>query len=485
MADEEQPSNGPFGKPLPHVDMPLLPEHRRAAARKRMAMGLLALLVASGAGAGAYLGVSKIRRPATASASDAGVDAASVTAAMVDSLPAVDAGIDAGDTSVRLELPAEHVETTTSSPVTIGAATRVSSAFGQATAFRTALTNAGLSRDEASAVEAALDDVLDFRRCRPEHRLVVERDPENRLVRFEYRTSLTATEYVAVTRNPAGTLVGHRVQVPVERIRLSKAGRVTSTLGAALTAAGLRDSLVGSFVEAFRGRADFAHDTRQGDVFRVIVDEERVHGRFLRYGRVHAIAYQGAGTGSHRAYWFQQGRGRGEFFDAEAREVNGSWLVYPCRFDRISSQFDPRRLHPVLRRIQPHNGTDFAAPTGTPVWAAAAGTITWAGPKGPNGNLVSIEHAGGYTTHYAHLHVIARGIARGVHVTQRQNIGQVGTTGRSTGPHLHFGLKRGTNFLDPMSVLNGPGAQLGGAALASFRRVQRQLDRELEAIPLP
>lgn len=482
MADEEQSGAGPFGKPLPHVDIPLLPEHRRAAQRRRAAIfGLLAVVVGgSVAGAFGYARVDSSRRPAETY--DAGVE--QEFAAIASASPA-DAGIDAGsDPTVRFEQPSEHVEQATSAPVTPGAASRRTAPFGQSIAFRTALTNVGLSREEASAVEAALEDVLDFRRCRPEHLLVVERDASQALVRFEYRSSANATEYVAVTRDTSQRMRGQRVQVPVERIRLVKAGRVTSTLGAALVAAGLRDSLVSAFADAFRGRADFGHDTRQGDTFRIIVDEERVHGRFIRYGRVHAVAYSGAGTGTHRAYWFQPGRGRGEFFDAEAREVNGSWLVYPCRFDRISSQFDPRRMHPVLRRIQPHNGTDFAAGTGTPIWAAAAGTVIWAGPKGPNGNLVSIQHDGGFTTHYAHMHVIARGITRGAHVSQRQVIGQVGTTGRSTGPHLHFGLKRGTNFLDPMSVLNGPGAQLTGGALAAFRRLQRQLDRELESAPL-
>lgn len=481
MADEEQSGAGPFGKPLPHVDIPLLREERQAVRRRVFVLVGLLLLVLGGAVAGAfgYAAVGRTHRPAPI---DAAVEDAFVEDVAFE-LPE-DAGVDAGTTTVRVEQPSEHVEQTTSDPVTPGATSRRSAPFGQSVAFRTALTNAGLSRDEASAVETALHGVLDFRRCRPEHQLITERDAESQLVRFEYRTGASSTEYVAVTREASGRYSGHRVQVPIERVRLVKAGRVGSTLGAALQAAGLRDSLVGSFVEAFRGRADFAHDTRAGDTFRIIVDEERVHGRFLRYGRIHAIAYNGTGTGNHRAYWFQQGRGRGEFFDAEAREVNGSWLVYPCRFDRISSQFDLHRLHPVLHRVQPHNGTDFAAATGTPVWAAAAGTIVWAGPKGPNGNLVSIQHDGGYTTHYAHLSVIARGIVRGAHVTQRQAIGQVGTTGRSTGPHLHFGLKRGSTFLDPMSVLNGPGAQLTGGALAAFRRLQRQLDRELDAAPL-
>jgi len=484
MAEDEQPGAGPFGRPLPHVDIPILREHRVAALRKRWIVAGLLLLAVAGSVAGAF-GYATLRPGANAravrSTADAGVDVA-----LALSMSNVDGGVDAGDPNVRLETPSEHIDAlANAAPVTAGATTRRVSPFGQSVAFRTALTNAGLAREEASGVEQALDGVLDFRRCRPEHQLVIERDATNKLVRFEYRTSATTTEYVAVTRDAQNHLQGNRVQIPVERVRLAKAARVTSTLGAALQSAELRDSLVSAFVDAFRGRADFGQDTRQGDTFRIIVDEERVHGRFLRYGRVHAIDYLGAGTGHLRAYAYEATRGRAELYDGEARELDGSWLVYPCRFDRISSQFDPRRMHPVLHRVQPHNGTDFAAQTGTPVWAAAAGTITWAGPKGPNGNLVSIQHDGGYTTHYAHLSRITPGIVRGAHVTQRQSIGQVGTTGRSTGPHLHFGLKRGSAFLDPMAVLNGPGRALTGGALANFRRLQRTLDRELDAIPVP
>src|SRR5690606_30707078 len=150
----------------------------------------------------------------------------------------------------------------------------------------------------------------------------------------------------------------------------------------------------------------------------------------------------------------------------------------------ISSPFDPRRMHPVLRRIHPHNGVDYAAGTGTPVWAAAEGTVTFVGPRGANGNLVSLRHANGYESHYAHLSRFASGLSRGDAVTQRQVIGYVGSTGRSTGPHLHFGLKRNGRFVDPQAELNGPGRMMPAAFLGRYRGLVRQLRTELEAIPV-
>ena len=114
--------------------------------------------------------------------------------------------------------------------------------------------------------------------------------------------------------------------------------------------------------------------------------------------------------------------------------------------------------------------------------AAADGEITWAGDKGPNGNLVSIRHARGYSSHYAHLHQIQRGIRPGVTVTQDQVIGTVGTTGRSTAPHLHFGLKRNNRWLDPMPVINGPGELLPAGPRARFQREKAELIELLESL---
>ncbi|MCC6872692.1 MAG: M23 family metallopeptidase [Sandaracinaceae bacterium] len=132
----------------------------------------------------------------------------------------------------------------------------------------------------------------------------------------------------------------------------------------------------------------------------------------------------------------------------------------------------------------PHNGVDYAAAPGTPVWAAASGSVAFVGPRGPNGNLVSLTHEGGYETHYAHLLRVAPGLARGTEVRQRQVIGYVGSTGRSTGPHLHFGLQHRGRFVDPQAELNGPGRMMPASQLGRFRRLVRELDAELDAIPV-
>jgi murein DD-endopeptidase MepM/ murein hydrolase activator NlpD len=199
---------------------------------------------------------------------------------------------------------------------------------------------------------------------------------------------------------------------------------------------------------------------------------------------VQALQYSGAKSGEALAFWFEPAAGEGDFYDDSGRGLHGGWLRTPVRYDHISSPFDLRRRHPILKRIIPHNGIDYAAAPGTTVWAAADGVVTFAGKRGPNGNLIAIQHAGGYETYYAHLLRTARGITRGTHVKQRQPIGAVGSTGRSTGPHLHFALKRSGKFIDPAKQLNGPGKLLPESQLQRFKRTAAQLKRDLSAIPL-
>jgi murein DD-endopeptidase MepM/ murein hydrolase activator NlpD len=244
---------------------------------------------------------------------------------------------------------------------------------------------------------------------------------------------------------------------------------VETSIGDGLVGIGLPAGLATFFVEAFEGQVNFALQARKGDVFRIIVDEERVDGEFLRYGRVHALEYDGQRTGKVQAFYYQAGNTQGQFYDDSGRAMQGGWLRTPLRYDRLSSGYNPRRFHPILKRRVPHLGVDYAASTGTPVWAAADGRVTFAGRKGPNGNLVVIRHGRGFETAYAHLHRIKGGIRPGTLVKQRELIGFVGSTGRSTGPHLHFGLKKYTRSLDPLTELNGPGLRMAARDLPSYK----------------
>lgn len=357
---------------------------------------------------------------------------------------------------------------------------RYETLFGGVPSFRGALLNAGLEAEECAAVEEALQHIVDFRRCRPEHKLIVERDENAELKHFEYHPS--ATEFVEVFRGEDGSFRAEQIRIKVERTPIARAASVETSIGDGLVGLGLPAGLATFFVEAFEGRINFALQARKGDVFRIVVDEEQVDGEFLRYGRVHALEYDGQRTGKVQAFYYEAGNAPGQFYDDTGRAMQGGWLRTPLRYDRLSSRFNPRRFHPILKRTMPHLGVDYAAATGTPVWAAADGRVKFAGRKGPNGNLVIIRHGGGFETAYAHLHRIRGGIRPGKFVKQRELIGFVGSTGRSTGPHLHFGLKKYTRFVDPLTELNGPGQRMAARDLSSYKNTVADRRTQLSSI---
>ena len=504
-------SPSPSYRPLPSVDMALLPHERRAARSKQVALVVTAAVVLVGGGgvllARPYLAALRSGEPMPdlgflngAPTQPAPDEPAPIAAAAPDGLPAPGAlpevspaslGIrdegSAGEPALAEALD-EVVAAQTASdevvPVAIGtgAGQRIVKPFGRARGFRDALVKAGASGSEADALVTALQKVVDFTRGKPEHSLIFERDAQGKLEAFEYQASIT--ERFRAERRPDGSLLGKKVDVPIERRRIVVGGFVADSLGRALEARGLKSSAAGMFVEAFEGKLDFKRDVRAGDSFRVIVEEELVEGQSLGYGRPVALQFSGSRKGELYAFWFEATPKVGDFYDDSGRGLHGGWLHTPLRYDHISSPFNLRRRHPILKRIMPHNGMDYAAAPGTTVWAAAEGVVTFAGARGPNGNLVVLQHAGGHETFYAHLLRVARGITKGTKVKQRQPIGAVGSTGRSTGPHLHFSLKRHGRFLDPAKQLNGPGQLLPASSMGRFKQVAAQLKRELARIPL-
>ena len=158
-------------------------------------------------------------------------------------------------------------------------------------------------------------------------------------------------------------------------------------------------------------------------------------------------------------------------------------ISIPLHYTRLSSPFG-RRYHPILKRRIFHNGVDFAAPRGTPIWACQEGKIITAGRVGANGNLVVIEHANGLRSMYAHMQRFASGIRPGVQVRERQVIGYVGSTGRSTGPHLHFGLKKSGRFIDPLKYKVQPGRPVASKYRSQLKALMKRQGSALDDIPI-
>jgi len=225
-------------------------------------------------------------------------------------------------------------------------------------------------------------------------------------------------------------------------------------------------------------------ELERGDVIRLIVQEITVLGDFARYAGVEALELRRRSGESVRVYYFDVPGERG-YYDAKGRSPHhGGWRK-PIPGAPITSRFNLKRMHPVLKKVMPHLGTDFGAATGTPIGASAPGTVTYIGYSGPAGNLVKLEHAGGVETGYAHQSRFREGLKVGDKVKRLELLGYVGSTGRSTGPHLHFSASKNKEFFDPEKLDLDGMKTLGGSLKTSFEEVMAKYNPLLDAIVLP
>ena len=300
-----------------------------------------------------------------------------------------------------------------------------------------------------------------------------------------YELSRSDIDVYHAVRVGEGSYVAHQVDVPVEQRVTRVAGRVQDSLVRSLTAEGLDSSIGSLLTDIFTYSVNFSRDARSGDRFRLAVEEQWIGGRFRKFTRVLAFEYYGSVVGSVRAYAFDVD-GKTRYFGADGTSVQRVFLSAPCAYEAISSRFDPQRMHPVLHRRMPHEGIDLVAPTGTPVYAISDGTLAFHGEKGPNGNLVVLEHSGEMFSYYAHLSAYAARLRDGMSVRRGQLVGYVGSTGRSTGPHLHFAIKVGGEFVDPESYIKSKRAgPVPADRMAEFQEMVAAIDRELGTVALP
>lgn len=310
------------------------------------------------------------------------------------------------------------------------------------------LEAAGLTGGEADRTVHALDGIFDPTKSRPGDRYRVDVFDDGSLARFEYQPG--PDEVYVVSRDLDGSLMGLRVNVSVDMDIVEVEGEIEHSLWLAFEASGESPVLAANLTDAFQFDIDFFHDTRKGDSFRFFVEKFTHNGELVRYGQIHAAEYigaKGSPIGTKRLYWYDNPETRTKgFYDEEGKAAQRAFLRSPLKFTRISSGFGYRR-HPILGKRHFHGGIDYAAPRGTPVRSVAAGTVILATYAGANGKIVKINHAGGYQSFYLHLSKIM--VRKGQQVGQSTIIGKVGSTGRSTGPHLDFRIKRHGKYLNP------------------------------------
>ena len=228
--------------------------------------------------------------------------------------------------------------------------------------------------------------------------------------------------------------VERQIREPEVRI-VEKSGEITSSLFLAGQAAGLSDNLIMELANLFGGVIDFVLDPREGDTLHVVYETLYLDDQYFSDGNIIAAAFTNKGE-TFTAYRYTDASGRLGYFNERGESMRKAFLMAPLDFTRISSNFNPRRVHPVYKTSRPHRGTDYAAPKGTPVFAAGDGRVIESDYNRANGNYVFIQHGEKYVTKYLHLN--KRHVKKNQRVSQSQIIGTVGSTGTATGPHLHY-----------------------------------------------
>ena len=268
---------------------------------------------------------------------------------------------------------------------------------------------------------------------------------------------------------------------PVDHKRMATQGRIDSSLFLAGAAAGMSDTLIMNFAGIFAWDVDFALEVRKGDTFSLVYEEVWQDGEKLRDGNILAAEFVNQSE-VFRAVRFENPEGRVDYFTPDGLSVRKAFLRAPLDFRRVSSNFNPNRLHPILKTKRPHRGVDYAANKGTPIKAAGDGRIILRGRNGGYGNCVIIQHGGNITTLYAHLSRFAKGQKNGTRVRQGQTIGYVGATGLATAPHLHYEYRLNGVHRNPRTVSLPAADPVPKAYRDQFAESTQPLLEQLDAI---
>lgn len=232
--------------------------------------------------------------------------------------------------------------------------------------------------------------------------------------------------------------------------------------------------LANAFNKSFNGSVNFK-TLQKGDRLAIIYERKKRLGKYIGEPNIKVAMVETRGKQNY-IYKFND-----VFYNADGKEIENFLLTRPVPNARISSKFNPKRFHPVLKRYRAHLGVDYAAPRGTKIYAAGDGVVSFVGNKGGYGKTVTINHSNGYMTLYAHVNGYANGIKKGKKVKKGQLIAYVGSTGLSTGPHLHFGLYKNGNAINPESVVRIAKSELKKEQKIEFNKLKESLDNQIQA----
>jgi len=378
-----------------------------------------------------------------------------------------------------VDLAAEFAEPAVTTADSLGT-TRIELRVQRGQTFYEALADHGVSHDDIMAIVKAVKPFRNLRKVRAGDLFRIELDPEARLAALGF--DLDIESWTTYRRTPAG-FEQEQGSYPVERRVCGVSGVIASSLYQSLVDTGAPLDLAPKMNDVLGWDVDFQRDVREGDTYRILYEEVWKDGAFVRTGPILACEYVNKGKPLD-AFRYLRGDGHTGYYAADGKNLQKQLMRAPLNYSRISSGFSYNRKHPVLGRWMPHLGIDYAAPVGTPIWAAGAGTVVEMGRKKGNGRYIRIRHTNReYETYYLHMSRFARGLHQGSQVNQGDVIGYVGATGYATGPHLDFRVKCSGSFVNPRTLKLPPAEPIPGGEEAAFHAEVTALGFTLAELP--
>lgn len=334
-----------------------------------------------------------------------------------------------------------------------------------------------VSDDIVNHVVASARKQFDLRRLRAEQPYRLQVGLDGAIREFTYQIDADRfLKVVGAAARPEAEQPEFDVQVlsyEKHKALVSIRGEISSSapsLIAAVNGTGENILLALEFARVFEGEVDFANDLQPGDCFEILFEKMVREGEFGGYGHILAARFTTGGE-TFEAFRYEVPGEKPDYYDREGRSMRRFFLKSPLKFEpRVTSGFSFRRVHPVLRTARAHRGVDYGAPKGAPVLSVASGAVVRAGWIGGGGKAVFVRHDNGYETRYLHLSAIAPGVRVGARLNQGELIGKVGSTGLSTGPHLHYELLKGGTHVNPLDEHRKlpPGQPIPSSSLTAF-----------------
>ena len=326
-------------------------------------------------------------------------------------------------------------------------------------------------------LKEASTDVYKLGEVYPDHRYKIVLDDKERINSFVY--GIDDDTILDISNTGTGfSAKKNSIEYDIKILHLG--GAIKDNLISSMGEGSDNIKLALQLSDIFAWDIDFTTDIRESDTYKIVVEGRYLNGDFKKYGEILSAEFINNGS-TYRAYRFEYDD-KADYYDDEGNSLKRQFLKAPLSFRRISSHFTKKRFHPILKIYRPHHGIDYSAPSGTPVSAVGNGTISFIGYRGGYGKLIILRHPNGWKTCYGHLSRFGRGLKRGAKVPQGSVIGYVGSTGQSTGPHLHYEMRINNKAVNPFSIRVSKGRGIPKKLMPEFVKIKNEMNIRLASI---